>query len=552
MSTNWRNRLKVGMLGTALLVLSTANYAAEPLKEAVPNMSEKAPTTLLTASLLGGAADDEIVSTAVTSAGTVLLAGNTPGMKLEGAAETVLGPVAVEKDATPPKDAKNWVNPNTYGFLVALTVDAKKLEDAKYTGGQKITTVKSFSHFSFGIATVKKISLDEKDNIYLLGNAPAEVELSNGVKGKGTFLLQLTPDGTKITKAIFKDGIGDYGFDSNGDIVLLVGGPAIVRLADDWKTEKWTAKWKAFGGNRPGGIAVDAKTGTTTVIGYGMTKTGFEPYKDPFGYGFDRDGKQLWMVWNPDPRWEASKDNYIKGGGTDPKGGNGLMADTTGKEAYVGLDGKVYFNYYSDGGNTVCMYDPQDVSLKMPKEVYAGVLQNGPGYGFHGASKTSVVFRIDALTGKVEKGTWLSAWKGGRAGYLNLSGVAEADKGTVLVTGASAEIGPIKLPWLNIEKSGNMGGNFLAIFDKDFKLLQAGTFPTATINAVATNKEYIVVAGSANIPPAPDPLKPDAVIEKASVYNPLQGDYAGGNDGYFAIFKVKPEPKVDPAVVAGK
>ena len=39
-----------------------------------------------------------------------------------------------------------------------------------------------------------------------------------------------------------------------------------------------------------------------------------------------------------------------------------------------------------------------------------GVFQPGPGYGFKGASKTSVLFRVDPVTGNLEKGTWMCAW----------------------------------------------------------------------------------------------------------------------------------------------
>jgi hypothetical protein len=62
-----------------------------------------------------------------------------------------------------------------------------------------------------------------------------------------------------------------------------------------------------------------------------MTHTGKEPYKDPYAFGFSRDGQPLWQLWNPDLKLQRAA----------KLGGNGLMADTTGHFAAATTGGKL-------------------------------------------------------------------------------------------------------------------------------------------------------------------------------------------------------------------
>jgi hypothetical protein len=334
----------------------------------------------------------------------------------------------------------------------------------------------------------------------------------------------LRPGTSKPIKSCSLRGILDFAVDSSGEIVVLHG-RNMTRYDRTWKRRKWSVTWHAYGGNRPGGMAVCPKTGIAAVVGYGMTHTGREPWKDPYAYGFDRAGKQIWKLWDPKPGLQVSGSH----------GGNGLMADTTGKFAKAGGDGKVYLSLYADGGNSVCTRDPANPDERIAPEVYEGVYQRGPGHGFKGASKTSVAFRVDAAGGKLEKGTWMCAWLSPqRANGLGMDDLAVDEKGRVYIAGGSASACPTKAPWYRYS-SGYMGGGFLAVFDEQFRMLQCGAFQQTSMSCVAAACGYAVAAGH---------VKPPDAENTVCVHRPIQKDIAGGeSDGYFVILSTGPHGK---------
>jgi hypothetical protein len=504
------------LVGLLVGLLGAAPRPVETVEEAVPNNT--GPVKLLTASWLGGPFDDEIVSTAITSDMSIVLAGNTVDLQFAGIKPVVIGPAGMFDKAaeapSDPKKKKNWRHPSTHGFVVRLSPD-----------GQKIL---SYTSFGYGVATIRKMCLDTQDNIFVLGNSSQGIDLGNGSSEKGTFVAALTPTGAKMTKLIRHPDASDFGVDGNGEVVVLTKGK-MTRYAANGATHKWTVTWKSYGDNRAGGMALSPDTGVAVVTGYGMTHTGKEPYKDPYGYGFDRDGKQLWAIWNPDPKKE--KDAKFS---SDELKTNGLMADTTGHAASYGANGKIYFMLFADGGNSVCTRDPLDVDRPLDKNVFAGVFQNGPGFGFKGASKTSVVFRIDARKGTVEKGTWMCAWlTKSRANGLGIDAATCDEKGRQFLVGGSAFGCPTKDPWYVCKEGGYQGGGFLAAMDPDFKMVQCGYFPASGISSVSARAGTVVIGGNVK------QYEDEEAKVKARVFKPLQKRFGGGDkDAYFAIFKI--------------
>ncbi|MFO0824341.1 MAG: hypothetical protein U0792_14710 [Gemmataceae bacterium] len=489
--------------------------AADPVKETTPDNT--GPVKLLTASWLGGPQDDALVGVEVIS-GAILLAGNTVDLPTSGATQVVLGPTGeLTKDwvqPVPKKGQKAPSHPSTHGFIARLSLD-----------GQKVL---GLTRFGYGKATIRKLRLDAAGTIYLLAEATEALDLSGVKVEKGTFVAALSPDAGKVLKVIPHAKISDFGVDANGEVVLLTDAK-LVRYTADGKGAKWTATWTCHGQNRPGALAVSPDTGVAAVVGYGMTHTGKEPYKDPYGYGFDREGKQVWGLWNPDPK----KEKDVKFSTPEFKT-NGLMADTTGHAASVGAGGKMYFMLFADGGNSVCTRDPADVEKPLDEKVFAGVFQKGPGYGFKGASKTSVIFRLDSAKGTLEKGTWMCAWLDrAHANGLGIDAATSDASGRQFLVGGSAFGCPTKSPWYVCQEGGYQGGGFLAILDSEFRMLQCGYFPGASISAVAVRGETLVIAGSAKEHEDPKSQSP------IRAYKPLQRSFGGGaRDGYFAVFKI--------------
>ncbi len=452
---------------------------------------------------LGSAGDDEVVAVAIAPDYSVLAAGNTIDLALPGVPEIILGPPGTLVAAPPPNPKlKDQPHPSTHGFVLRTSSDGRK--------------ALSYVHFGYGQATIQHLRLGENGSIYLSG--------TRGAGQGGAYLAKLAADGRSLAWMVGCDRLQDFAVDRDGEVVALVG-TALVRYAAGDGKELWTATWSCHGDNRPGAMTLSVQTGIAAVVGYGMTKTGHEPYKDPYGYGFDRQGKLVWSAWNPDPTHEC-----------DAKyGGNGLMADTTGHAAGVTADGKIMLMLYADGGNTVCGRDPADPFKPLPPEVFAGVHQGGPGFGFHGASKTSVILRFDAASGKIEKGTWMSAWLTPQhANGLSIDAACGDTKSGILVVGNSASGCPLKEPWFPFVEGTYKGGGFLALFDADFKLHQCGYFAHSRMTCVAARGGYVVVGGSIQ-----EGEGDDAVKDPVKLFHPLQVKLGGGRDGYLAVFHLQ-------------
>ncbi len=473
------------------------------------------PWKVVAASWLGGPGDDEIVAAAIAPSGEIVLAGNSARLDWTGDTTTVLGQDSEPQNVAPPIDPKKaagWHDPNTFGFIATISPDGTK--------------PLHLTRFGRGAAEIRGMKLDGKASIVLFGNVTGGIKHA-GIDGGGTFLARLTPDGLNVEHAAFQSGLTGFDVDKNGDMLGISSGH-LLRWDPDG-TQKWDVTYPSHGSNRPGGVGVSVKTGVAVVVGYGMTKTGREPFKDPYAHAFDRDGKLIWSLWNPDPKREQ-----------DAKyGGNGLMADTTGRGVGTDAAGNFYLTLYADGGNSVCTRDPLDPDKPLDTTVFDGVFQKSAGYGFHGASKTSVTFRADPLSGKLEKGTWMCAWPSPQhANGLGIEAITADDQGNMLIAGDSATGCPTKQPWYVAPEGGYIGGGFLAILTKNFQMQQCGYFPGSTIKCVAQRGNAIVIAGSAvagntargkGQPDRPYPVP---------ISHAAQATFGGGaRDGYFVILK---------------
>ena len=460
--------MKLASLITAGVALTSfAILAAEP--------NQSGSLKLITASWLGGAGEEQIVAAEIGNDQSVVLAVNAVDIPLS-AKPVVLGQAAPKPAPTgdakkPAKGGKPPADPAICGFLVRLSLDGQRLLSA--------------ARFGPGAAKLLKLKLDASGNLLLLGDTPGTLKLA-GAEGTGRFVATLSSDASRALSCVFVAGALDFAVDGNRDLVVLTKGH-MIRFGPDGK-QKWDVTWASHGDNRPGGMTVSPQTGVAAVTGYGMTHTGKEPYKDPYGCAFDRDGKPLWSIWNPNPKLLVDK----------KFGGNGLMADTTGHFAGAGADGKIYFSLFADGGNSVCTRDPKSVNEKLDAAVFDGVFQQSPGFGFKGASKTAVLFRVNPADGRLEKGTWMSAWlTPQRANGLSMEAVAGDGKGRTFIVGSSAFGCPTKNPWFAGVEGGYQGGGFLAVLNESFKMQQCGYFQGTSIECVAFRNGHLVIGGHA-------------------------------------------------------
>lgn len=459
----------------AALCLASAGVAADEQTARLTSadVENNGFAKLLCASPLGSEDTDRLVGSAVLDAKTLLVAGNRSIQHLRGR-------------------KRHARSGNGKGFLAVLSItgDRVRLADTMPIEGQ-----------------VNQLTTGPDGRVYMV------------VDGRSVY--RLSADGRSMEPVLSRRGIQDVGIDTDGSLVVLAG-RKLHRYGPAGQGPLWTASWKTYGGNRPGGVAVDPETGVAVVVGYGMAHTGREPWKDPYAFAYDREGRQVWKLWHPKPSRQVSARH----------GGNGLMADTTGKFAVAGPEGRVYLCLYADGGNSVCTRNPDDPDKPIDPSVFRGVFQKGPGYGFKGASSTAVLFRVHAGKGRVEKGTWMCAWLSRqRANGLGMDAAAGDDKGNLYVVGGSASGCPTRRPWLG-EIPGYRGGGYLAIFGPSFQMRQCGYFQRTDLHSVAVGHGLVVAAGACK----PGSGKDDE--DPIWVHHPLRDEYAGGQrDGYVLVFR---------------
>jgi hypothetical protein len=471
------------LAGQARIILPdtpTPSVKAE-VKEIEP--TNRGLARLICASPYGGKSNDRIVDVKVLPDHSILLAGNlNVPMSTTSAGE---------------------------GFLVRLTVK----DDRTVTAGNRVMLP----------GTLYKVEADAEGNLYLLLD--------------GAAVYHILPGAREPTKHCVREGIRDFGVDSNGELVVLAG-REIVRYDATWQSEKWKATWHAYGTNTPLALAVCPDSGVATVVGFGLAYTGRKRWRGPYAHGFSRDGKLLWTLWDQKPNKQLPKKD----------GGNDMAADTIGRRARPAAGGKVYLQLYAEGEKNICMRDPNDSDKRIAKSVFEGVFQDNPGKGFRARPPhTGVTFRVDARAGELEKGTWMCAWmkEGKSANRLYMNDVVTDEQGRIFLAGNSEHGCPILDPWC-LNEGGYEGGGFLGIFDGDFRLLQCGYFVKAVVLVADAAHGYAVIAGYV-APRVRDPQRP------LEAYRPVQKEYGGGyTDGFFAVFVTGPHgtPAALPTAVA--
>ncbi len=449
---------------------------------------------LVTASFLGGSGEEVVNACAIQSDGTIILAGAWGGGQAAGVSAVSLG--------------------GESGFVARLASDGTAWKGLALLPG-----------------AVEAMTLDPNDRPIVLTVAAGgaqQVHVLDKAAGRIERTFEAGSGKSKGDQSIALDGNGD---------VLALAGSSVVRFAPDGAT-RWTQKLPAHGESRPFALAVEPSSGICVAVGYGMTRTRKEPYKDPYAHAFDRAGKAIWTLWNPDPKTVGS-DTPVH-----------LEADGTGHRVAATPDGRFLVHVFHDGGNAVSQRDPLDPSKPLDPKVLGdkkkGIkesFQNGPGWGMKGAITTSVVFRVDPATGTLERGTWMCAWMNNhtRANSLTMRGLAGDEQGRVLVVGDSASSCPVKDPWFAWRPTEYQGGGFVAFFDRDFQMIRCGTLASSSLQCVATRNGLVVAAGRASDRKKnkDGSIVPHDADNQPRTKAPLQAAPAGGMDGYFAVFRVK-------------
>ena len=226
-------------------------------------------------------------------------------------------------------------------------------------------------------------------------------------------------------------------------------------------------------------VAVDPQRGTAVAMGFSMGDVGSRRFRSPYAQAFTRSGHPAWTLWNAT--------------GASAKAAE-LIGDGMGRQAVFGADGVLRVLVHTDGGNTLLGRDPSDPAKPLDPAVHEGVHQAGPGYGFRGAHRLSGIFSVDG-DGRLAKGSWLSSWASQlQASSLIVEAIAGDAVGRTFAVGSGAEGQPQRAPWFaDAGADAVTKGGTIAVFDRDFRLLQCGSFPGARFSAVAERDGWVVV-----------------------------------------------------------
>ena len=418
-------------------------------------LASAGPLRLVTLITLGGRGEDEIVSVGIAPDRSLLIAGNTNGYEPSGVRPTILGTDAPATGG----------EADRHGFIARLSADGRQ--------------VLGLTRFGRGQATLTRVKVGADGNLLVMGTGRAGVDLGAGSGPAAPFVARMTSDG-RLSWICYRPGLIDAaeGGDNAGDEVVMVHGSQLTRHQQRTGASVGTsAVLVTRGPDHAQSVAVDQRSGTAVVMGFSMADVGSRRFRSPYAQAFVRSGAPVWALWNSTGSAARTAE---------------LIGDGMGRQAAFGADGILRVLMHTDGGNTLLGRDPSVPAKPLDPAVHDGVHQAGPGYGFRGAHRLSGIFSV-GVDGRLTKGSWLSSWASQlQASSLIVEAIAGDAAGRTFAVGSGAEGQPQRAPWF--ADAGTKGGT-IAVFDRDFRLLQCGSFPGARFSAVAERDGWVVVGG---------------------------------------------------------
>lgn len=312
---------------------------------------------------------------------------------------------------------------------------------------------------------------------------------------------------SKSDGAIDRVSIGD-----DGTVAALGGGKVSVYDASGQLLKSW-------GVDRAYDVAVHAQS-KTVLLGGDRQDDGAPctQLRIPYLRGYDYAGEQKWKDWDLD------KQTY---------GSRGACADSVIRLVSVGKDGKVYIAAEGHGGNTPIYLDPHNPDAKAPN------VQGdkwGSGYNMDGASKLSIILRIDPTNGNVENSGILvgrNSDKGDKGSTIRPKAITADEKGNIFLAHA---VGCCIQNETMLSVAGvpstTKAGPAIIIWDKDFKRLSWNRF------SQAGDAEPMGVAVGRGVAAIVATQSKEQTTEGGIqiTVNPMQAKQGGGAEGYFAVF----------------
>jgi hypothetical protein len=432
----------------------------------------------------------------------------------------------------------NSASPDCAGFLLFYDKDVKKIQKAY--------------RFDWGVGTVMATALTEDGKSLLVtGRATAALGiLSNTAKsfkttpvgsGKYDYAGVSCPGDVYVMKLKLDDGKIEWiqvlaglnattdklWIDKKGVIYLPAGGlyritadGGSVKKISDLNGAEGPAKWVGF----------NPKTGESYFGGDRNTKTGREPYRQPYLYRIDSEGQRKARYWEPDPKEISSATGHME-------------SDSSILALDFRSDGTAALLGWSDGGNSVLPRQISDWHVEGP-----GGGMKMATWGMKSANSLGHVMLANLDKPELLMHSWFACFIPGNfhdAKFRNAPNAIGFEHivalpGDALLCQGGAATGLIQTPnafYKYPEDGPKYGGEFALIFNPEVnRLLFSSYLPgCAEVRLGKYSKGGLVISRSKGDDasqntngPTPSPVTKGAVQEK----------FGGKTDGHLIILEL--------------
>ncbi len=278
---------------------------------------------------------------------------------------------------------------------------------------------------------------------------------------------------------LFTDHDGDLYFDANGFYKVPPAGGAPRLLVS--RTGGGTAHW----------LGVDPRDGSSFFGGDRNTHTSWEPWRQPFLYKYDPEGKKVQTLWETEPKLVGA-------------GASMMQSDSSPRTLAVSAKGELLITGWSDGGNSILTREPLDFSKRKNTKTGAGFGMSTAGMN---AGSVTHMMRIDGSSYELlAHAIWMAYTPmffgeqrpRGRPNGTQIHQIRALPGGDSAWTGASAT-GLIQTPnafWKDPMLPDKHGGSSLSVANEEWnKLLFSSYLPGIDKPMPESTRSGVVVVG---------------------------------------------------------
>lgn len=503
-------------------------------------LAQTAHCKTIFATYFGSESPEEFVTAVGMEDDSIIACGNawgpnfpaTPVVKVLGQGQHS-GKEALSKDKNGHPTVDDH-SPDRSGMMVTYSSDCKKiLQVIRFDWGvASITTAKvngkglviggvcgpKFASFVAGVGMKETIPFEEKIEVKSAkpsrGSKTPRGPLSDvyvaGMNADGTaqWVIVFEKNGDPPDE-IFADSKGRLWFDAKG-LRRIESNGTKVTLFNPRTSVGGNVRWL---GVHPDGEAA-------YYGGDRNTKTGAEPYRQPYLYKLDASDKKLYTLWEPNPKEVGSL-----------PGAANLQSDSSPRAMTFLEDGRMLIAGWSDGGNTVFAH--QALDYKLP------VSSMGMGMSVWGMKNANSVANLMLIGDKTQKTVaytnwmayipdWFSEPKYRNApNFTNVQAIHLTSANLPIFCGAAAT-GLIQSPgcyWLDPKDGEKYSGQYVAVFSTNLNNAYFSSYlPGYQETAISSRKKDVLIVGRS----MGSDFRPKGPVTPSPTVNAIQAKFGGG------------------------